>query len=86
MGFVTSAREEAYLHVKYEQITSSGEAERLMQENLYSFIKTCLEGWQHLCCSSSQATGLLPGYLSIPKGDGRLCISIVSVIQKGVHH
>lgn len=71
--------------MKYEQITSSGEAERLMQENFYSFIKMCLEGWQYLCCCASQPTGLLPGYLSVPKGDGRLCIP-VAVSQKGVHH
>lgn len=53
-----------------------------MQENFHSFIKMGLGGWQDLCCSTSQATGLLPGYLSIPKGDGGLCISGVAVSQR----
>lgn len=86
MGFIISAREEADLNVKYEEITSSGEAETHAEENLYSFIKMCLEELQDFSCSSSQATGLLPGYLFIPKGDGRLCISVIAASQKRVHH
>lgn len=86
MGFITSAGKETDLNVKYGHITSSGEAERLMQENLDSSIKMFMERWQDLCCSTSLATGLLPGYLSIPIADGKLCISVVAGCQKGVHH
>lgn len=84
MGFITSARKETDLSKKYVQIKDSGEADRIMQKSFYSFIKVYLEGWQDLCCCTSQAVGLLPGYLSIPKGDGRFCISVAAISGKGV--
>lgn len=44
-----------------------------------------LEGWQDLCCCTSQPVELLPSYLPSPKGDGRFSISVPAVGPKGVH-